>query len=181
MLGLGLAACDDPSSRPPPAIAGAAAPITEPKATPPKARDRSVDTADAELPKDCGALIIEREKLLGRGAGEKHPRLVATERAIAGVCTEASRAASLSAACTRLHVEYYDASVRYGPNHPALQALTRARKACPPVNDVLEARKASPPPDCVALRAERDALVAAGKGERHPQMVAAVARLSVCP
>ena len=85
--------------------------------------------------------------------------------------------------------------------HPAMLELERARKVCPSVDAVraveLEARKKLPPPalECAALRVERgawsvergawsverDALVGAGKGERHALMRAVDAKMAACP
>lgn len=149
---------------------------------PPRARDRAPVDVAAGLPQDCGALIIERQRLIGRGAGEKHPRLLATESAIATICTEATRKDSLVDACAHLVIEHAEARSRYGPNHPVMQELEHARTVCPSTDEMIEvrARRPRPPPDCVALRAERDALIAAGKGPRHPRMIAAEARLQAC-
>ena len=167
----------------PPVVVAPVAPSTAaPEPPRPRARNRAPVDVAAGLPRDCGELIIERQKLVGRGAGEKHPRLLATESAIATICTEATRKDSLVDACTRLMIEHAEGRSHYGPNHPVMKELEHARKVCPSTDEMIEvrARRPHPPPDCVALRAERDALIAAGKGERHPLIMAADARLEAC-
>lgn len=69
-------------------------------------------------------------------------------------------------------------SAGYGPMHPRMRAIDAQLAVCPSLEDGALAPAAIA--DCASLRAEREALASAGKGERHPLVVAVNAKLEAC-
>lgn len=156
------------------------------------------------LPASCGLLEIERDDLVSRrGAGVHHPERERLEHALAS-CRVDVRAEH--AYCVE-HVlgEGSALRARYGPAHPAIQRLSIERARCErwfgetlalgreaPRCVEAEAKGEAPsecrlradtPPtaaQCASWAAARDALRAAGKGRKHPEMLAAEARLATC-
>lgn len=123
----------------------------------------------------CGELVLEEAGLRAAGLGDRHPDLIAVRQRLVATCTDDNAGASFGDACKRAWQQREAAAADYGPAHPTMRALDAQLALCPPI---VASRPAVP--DCPALREEHDALVAAGKGPKHPLMVLNEAKLRAC-
>ena len=141
----------------------------------PRPAPADVDRTEGISEESCGELLLDEVGLRAAGRGDRHPDVIATERAIVTRCTEDNVAQSMRDACRRAWQEHAAAAAHYGSAHPTMRALDAQLALCP--SPEFWKREV---PDCPALREEHAALVAAGKGPKHPLMVVNTAKLQVC-
>jgi hypothetical protein len=131
------------------------------------------------LTMDCGELALYRAELVAEGKGERHPDVIATDARL-GACTDKRPSAE---ACQAAQRRLEELRATRGERHPDVIVARAKIELCRKTYG--DAGWFAPgPPDaaeCAALRARRQQLVAEGKGERHPAMLAVDARLRDCP
>ena len=130
----------------------------------------------------CGDVVLEDAELRSSGKGARHHEVLAVDEAIAARCAgdEDRAAASLVDACRDARRREAELLASGSPLHPKVRALRASLLICPP-EPTASAPGAPSAADCAALRSERGALRWAGKGERHPAVMALDARLARCP
>lgn len=130
------------------------------------------------LAMDCGDLALYRAKLGAEGKGERHPDMLATNARL-NACTD-QRPSTAACQAAQRHLEELLAT--RGERHPDVIVARAQVDLCRKTYG--DAGWFAPgPPDgaeCASLRARRQQLVAEGKGERHPEVLAIDARLREC-
>ena len=148
------------------------APVVAPEAPAPSASESGSPPAPPAPDLTCGELALRLVELRALGKGNRHPLVVATENGLAS-CPDRSPSAP---ACADARSDLARMEIDYGPSHPLLQAARVKVAACADVPLL----PPPPPRSCAELHRERAALVAEGKGERHPRVVAVDAELARC-
>jgi hypothetical protein len=165
-------------------VSGARAVRAAPRPPPSRAhRFPWSDVAERASTATCGELVLLDASASARHEGDRHPALVAIRTASRARCTPDDVTKTLARACREAHAMRLEELARgTGPANPRVRALDAAIAKCPPLDAAPVIPAATPTPEeCAALRAHHAALVDAGKGDRHPEMIETTARLEACP